>query len=48
MLKQLLWNPQLEGTTVRYDLKKPFRILSEMRESGEWRGGRDSNSRPPA
>jgi hypothetical protein len=42
LLKKLLSNPVLDGRSVRYDLRKPFRILAEMRESEQWRGGRDS------
>ena len=37
LLAELLENPQLDGTTVLYDLKKPFVVLSEMRERKEWR-----------
>ncbi len=46
LLAELLENPQLDGTTVRYDLKKPFLVLSEMRESEEWRAREDSNFWP--
>ena len=48
LLAKLLQNPVLDGKSVRYDLRKPFRILSEMRQGEKWRGGRDSNPRPPA
>lgn len=48
LLERLLQNPRLEGTSVRYDLRKPFEVLSLMRERVNWRGRRDSNSRPPA
>jgi site-specific DNA recombinase len=48
LLDRILSNPVLEGATVRYNLKKPFIVLSGMKESGKWRGGRDSNPRPPA
>ncbi len=48
LLAKLLWNPVLEGRSVRFDLRKPFRILAEMRQSEDWRGGRDLNPRPPA
>jgi DNA invertase Pin-like site-specific DNA recombinase len=37
LLAELLWNPLLDGTKVRYDLKKPFRVVSEMREKEDWR-----------
>ena len=37
LLKKLLSNPTLDGTTLRYEIKKPFRILSEMAETLEWR-----------
>lgn len=44
LLAKVLQNPLLDGRSVRYDLKKPFRVLSEMRGNEKWRGGRDSNS----
>ncbi len=44
LLAKLLWNPVLDGRSVRYDLKKPFRVLHEMREKENWRGGRDLKS----
>jgi hypothetical protein len=37
LLNQLLSNPILDGLTVRYEIKKPFRVLSEMAVSSEWR-----------
>ena len=43
LLKMLLSNPVLDGTTVRYEIKKPFRILSEMAENLEWRARKGSN-----
>ena len=45
-LDMLLSNPRLEGSTVRYDFKKPFFVLAKMRENESWRARRDSNSRP--
>ena len=36
LLEELVSNPTLTGTTVGYDLKKPFAVLAEMRESKEW------------
>lgn len=47
-LAKLLLNPVVEGVTVRYDLKEPFAVLSEMREKESWRARRDSNPRPSA
>src|SRR5690606_15467685 len=44
-LEQLLSNPVLNGTTVEYQIRKPFVTLSEMKQDKEWRRGRDSNSR---
>ena len=44
----LLSNPVLDGVTVRYDLRKPFKVLSEMNENSEWRAMRESNPRPSA
>lgn len=45
LLKMLLQNPVLDGSTARYELRKPFQVLSEMRENEKWRGGWDSNPR---
>lgn len=42
-LNEILSNPVLDGPTVRYELKKPFRILSEMKESEKWRTRKGSN-----
>jgi site-specific DNA recombinase len=36
-LKLILSNPRLEGTNVRYDLKKPFATLALMKSEVEWR-----------
>lgn len=36
-LKLVLSNQELDGVTVRYELKKPFAILSKMKEVSEWR-----------
>jgi hypothetical protein len=30
-------NPRPDGESIRFDLSKPFQILSEMRENPEWR-----------
>ena len=46
-LDDLLSNPVLDGTTVRYELRKPFVTLSEMKGDLNWRRGRDSNPRCP-
>ena len=46
LLEMVLSNPRLDGVTVRYDMKKPFAILSEMTKGNDWRARRDSN-RPP-
>lgn len=40
-LEKLVSNPILEGASLRYDLKKPFRTLAEMNISGEWRARMD-------
>lgn len=40
-LEKLVSNPILEGASLRYDLKKPFRTLAEMNVSGEWRARMD-------
>lgn len=35
-LKKLLWNPRITGSPIEYELRKPFAVLSKMRDSGEW------------
>ena len=37
ILGRLLSNPMLDGVTVRYELQKRFRTLSEMRGNENWR-----------
>ena len=44
-LDKILSNPQLDGPTVRYEMKKPFSILSKMASSDKWRSLGDSNPR---
>lgn len=43
-LKMTLSNLRLDGATVRYEFKKPFEILCEMKQKSEWRPQGDSNS----
>ena len=45
-LEVVVSNVRLDGRTVRYDLRKPFQILSELREDPTWRTREDSNLRP--
>jgi len=45
-LEKLLSNQRLEGSKVRYDLRKPFQVLSDMREKQNWRPHRDSLRAP--
>ena len=45
LLGKLLSNRWLDGVTVRYEIVKPLRTLSEMKENSGWRRERDSNSR---
>lgn len=45
-LKRVCSNPVLNSTTIEYDLKKPYSILSKMRENQEWCTGKESNLRP--
>ena len=45
LLNELLSNPVLDGLTVRYEIIKPLRTLSEMKTDERWRRERDSNSR---
>ena len=48
LLKQVLSNQVLDGTTVKYDLKKPFAMLAEIKgKTVEW-DWEDSNLRPRA
>lgn len=42
-LELVVSNPRLDGESVRYDLRKPFAILAEMRGSADWRTPQDSN-----
>lgn len=37
-LEKILSNPILDGVTIRYELKKPFSILSKMASSDNWGG----------
>lgn len=43
VLELLCSNPTLEGSTVRYDLKKPFAVLAEMAQKENWRSQGDLN-----
>ncbi len=45
LLDKLLSNRVLDGASVRYEIIKPLRTLSEMREDQKWRRERDSNPR---
>jgi len=40
-LDLILSNPRLEETTIRYDLRKPFSVLAEIRENQKWRARLD-------
>ena len=44
-MERVLSNRVFDGVTVRYELKKPFRIVSEMASSSAWRPQGDSNPR---
>jgi hypothetical protein len=44
--EQVVLNARMNGGSVRFDLKKPFDTLAEMRGKEDWRTRRDSNSRP--
>jgi DNA invertase Pin-like site-specific DNA recombinase len=35
-LKKLLWNPRLNPPRVEFEMKKPFRLLTEMASSENW------------
>ena len=45
-LKKVCSNPVLNSTTIEYDLKKPYSILSKMRENQEWCTRQESNLKP--
>ena len=45
MLKKLLSNQELDGSTVRYQLILPLRVLLDMKENIDWRRERDLNPR---
>jgi len=45
LLEKLLSNRVLDGVTVRYEIVKPLRILSEMIGNQNWRSGWDLNPR---
>lgn len=47
LLDRLLSNRWLDGLTVRYEIVKPLRTLSEMKQDQNWRRVRDSNPRAP-
>ncbi len=40
LLDDLLYNPVLDGVSVRYEIIKPLRTLSEMKQDSKWRIGR--------
>jgi hypothetical protein len=43
LLEKVVSNPTLTGRSVRFDLRKPFAVLAQMRGSDEWHARRDSN-----
>jgi DNA invertase Pin-like site-specific DNA recombinase len=45
LLELVVSNPRLEGSSVRFEMKKPFAILGEMTKGPDWRARRDSNRR---
>jgi predicted ribosome quality control (RQC) complex YloA/Tae2 family protein len=48
LVNLVLSNPRIENGSLRYDFKKPFSMFVGITDLGNWRGGRDSNPRPPA
>lgn len=44
LLEMVLSNPRLDGASARWDLKKPFAVLSEMKAAKDWRARRDSKN----
>ena len=45
LLKKLLSNQELDGSTVRYQLILPLRVLLDMKGNSNWRRERDLNPR---
>lgn len=45
-LKRVLSNSQLDGLTVRYELRKPSVTISKMRQKSDWCVRLESNQRP--
>ena len=43
LLELVVSKPRLEGSSVRFEMKKPFAILSEMAKGPDWRAREDSN-----
>ena len=43
----VLSNPRIEDGTIRFDYKMPFAMMVDSTVLEKWRGGRDSNPRPP-
>ncbi len=48
LAKIVLSNRRMDGVTLRSDYRFPFAAFTKSGEGKEWRGGRDSNPRPPA
>lgn len=46
-LKMILWNPRLDPPSVRYEMKKPFKLLAQMATSENWGNRRGLNPRHP-
>jgi site-specific DNA recombinase len=46
LLDKILSNPQLDGATVRYDFKKPFRAIAKMARTSNVLPGTDLNRGP--
>ena len=47
MLGFVFSNLQMEGSTLRYCLRKPFELLQQVPRNPEWRARDDLNVRPP-
>ena len=48
LLDTVVSNCTLIGRDLDFHFRKPFDILADVRDLAKWRGGRDSNPRPPA
>lgn len=48
LLEKILSNVVLDGGTVRYEIRKPFMVLTGFKQNSQWRARLESNQRPSA